>query len=162
MKRRIRGIIIFTGVILILCLGIVLLSGLGGPKLQHRFFSDITEFDKLNSYAVKDLEKTGDKDLGRLAPEESYTKEIVYDGETYQVYAYCFSDPEDAKAYFHNNTGKKTKNNQDFCMSSNRLFSSEYVAFQGGCLYKIQGGSYRKFVNAVNFFTESFSVEPDS
>lgn len=121
-----------------------------------RMFENIDDLSKLDQYAVSDLSFDDDKNLQGSVPISFYIKKIKYEGHTYSVYAYVFTDVESAKSYFEIYTGKTAEENQNFLLSSG-LFHSSYIVFEENRLYRIEGGLYRPFVAAVRFICQSFS-----
>ena len=70
-----------------------------------------------------------------------------------------FSEPKDALTYFNNSTGKKSESIRNYSMSTNYLFSSDYIVQNGNCVYRIEGGNYKNFVKAVNYINESLKID---
>ena len=151
--------IIFTVAIVIFVV-ICAIEIFATDSVNDRFYTDIDSFSKLDEYTVKELKLTDDKYLGDLEIVSHYTKEILYNGKKYSVYAYVFSDAESSATYFMNCTGISTEPDYSFLSSSNLFFNSQYIAFYDCYLYRIEGhGRYKLFVEAVNFITESFPLE---
>jgi len=154
MKKK---IILLSCTLLFLFMLITMLQ-ISNNKLENRFFSDIVKFNKLEGFVKHGIDPDTDKYLGDIDYVDSYTKSVVYNGDTYNVYAYTFKDIESAKRYFENCTGKDTKGNWNYSCSSNYLFSSRYIAFCDNCLYRVEGNGYRKFVKAINYINEDFEL----
>lgn len=127
--------------------------------LQWRMFASIEEFQKLDQYATEAFSIEKDKILSGIIPESYYIKSILFDGNLYTVYAYVFSESKDALTYFNNFTGKKSESIRNYSMSTNYLFSSNYIVQNENCVYRIKGGNYKSFVKAVNYFNESFKID---
>lgn len=125
--------------------------------INNLVFTNIDSFNKLSQYVTKDI-ATDDK-LNGLLPEQSYTKEILYNGHTYSVYAYVFADTTTTISYFKSCTGKNTDTEYNFSMSTNVLSNSDYVAYAGCCIYRVVGNGYREFTNTVNFINASFPID---
>lgn len=160
MKSRGKVIIICTVVIVIVLSVIGIMGIMTFQSLNIRFFEDIESFSKLDEYVVRELELADDKYLGNLSVTSYYAKEISYNGEKYSVFAYVFSNNEASFEYFKKCTGKKTDLDWNYSSSSN-FTSSRYLAYYGNCLYRIEGGSIRAFVEAVNFINETFPIGYD-
>ncbi len=159
-KNKKKIILICVVIIVLIALIAVGIMGIvTSQSLNIRFFTDINSFTKLNEFAVSELELTDDKYLENNKIVYSYTKEILYNGERYAVYAYVFQNESSAMEYFEKCTGKKADLKWNFSSSSNYISRSEYVAYYENCLYRIEGGGYRAFINAVNFINESFPIE---
>ena len=127
--------------------------------LQYRIFNDINDILTLDTYVTKELSTESDKYLKNIIPVEHYTNKLLYENNTYTVYAYVFNSTDDAITYFKNCTGKNTDSNQNYSMSTNILFSSSYIVLYNNCAYRIEGGNYKSFAKAVNFFCEAFETE---
>lgn len=160
MKKRGKVIITCTVVTMIVLFVVVIIVGITSPSLNNRFFTDINSFAKLDEYVVKDLEITKDKYLEHHEIISYYAKEISYNGKKYSVYAYVFSSNEASYEYFKKCTGKTTDSAWNFSASSNYI-SSRYLAYYENCLYRIEGGEYKSFVEAVNFINETFPIGYD-
>mgnify|MGYP000046454285 CR=1 FL=1 len=158
MKPQKRIIIVLILVIIIfMIIGIVGITISG--TLNHRFFTDIDNFSRLDEYAVKNIELSDDKYLGELEVVSYYTKVILYNGKEYLVFAYVFPDVDSTITYFKKCTGVSSEINWNFHSSSNYFTYSEYIAYYECCLYRIEGGSYKEFVDAVNFINKLFPIE---
>ena len=157
LKNKILIIIISNVVFLLISLSLMLFFTT--EPINNRVFTDINSFNKLDQYVTKDFDIANDKKLNGLVPKQSYTKEISYNGHVYSVYAYVFSDTATTNSYFKSCTGKNTNMEYNFSMSTNVLFSSDYIAYSGCYVYRIEGNSYKEFVNAVNFINDSFPID---
>ena len=138
---------------------ICLIGFFSAEDLQWRMFASIEEFQKLDQYATEAFSIEKDKVLSGIIPESYYIKSILFDGDLYTVYAYVFSESKDALTYFNNFTGKKSESIRNYSMSTNYLFSSNYIVQNENCVYRIEGGNYKSFVKAVNYINESFKID---
>lgn len=148
-----------TIIIILSIFPICLIGFFSAEELQWRMFASIEEFQKLDQYATEAFSIEKDKVLSGIIPESYYIKSILFDGDLYTVYAYVFSEPKDALTYFNNFTGKKSESARDYSMSTNYLFSSDYIVQNGNCVYRIEGGNYKDFVKAVNYINETFEID---
>ena len=105
-KNKLIWSVLIIVILLVACVGLI---GFFTTKpIYNRVFTDISDFNRLDQYAVKEIDVSDDKNLNGLAPKSSYVKEISYNGDVYSVYAYVFSDTESAISYFQKCTGKNT------------------------------------------------------
>lgn len=160
---KIKRILII--IVIVLTISIVVLFpivSLFTKTFDHKYFTSIEEFHFLQDYLVENSSLDDDEYLGTKIVVDSFTEKINYEGNTYNVYAYVFADSESSIAYFNQYTGKNSKTDWNFSMSSNYYFNSKYIAYHENCLYRIEGGNYLAFVDAVNLITSNFSVTYDS
>jgi len=146
-------------IIILSIFSICLIGFFSTEDLQWRMFASIEEFQKLDQYAKEEFSIEKDKVLSGIIPESYYIKSILFDGNLYTVYAYVFSESKDALTYFNNFTGKKSESARDYSMSTNYLFSSDYIVKNDNCVYRIEGGNYKNFVKAVNYINETFEID---
>ena len=146
-------------IIILSIFSICLIGFFSTENLQWRMFASIEEFQKLDQYAKEEFSIEKDKVLSGIIPESYYIKSILYDGNLYTVYAYVFPESKDALTYFNNFTGKKSESARDYSMSTNYLFSSDYIVKNENCVYRIEGGNYKNFVKAVNYINETFEID---
>lgn len=146
-------------IIILSIFSICLIGFFSTEDLQWRMFASIEEFQKLDQYSKEEFSIEKDKVLSGIIPESYYIKSILYDGNLYTVYAYVFSESKDALTYFNNFTGKKSESARDYSMSTNYLFSSDYIVKNENCVYRIEGGNYKNFVKAVNYINETFEID---
>ena len=146
-------------IIVLSIFSICLIGFFSTEDLQWRMFASIEEFQKLDQYSKEEFSIEKDKVLSGIIPESYYIKSILYDGNLYTVYAYVFSESKDALTYFNNFTGKKSESARDYSMSTNYLFSSDYIVKNENCVYRIEGGNYKNFVKAVNYINETFEID---
>jgi len=146
-------------IIILSIFSICLIGFFSTEDLQWRMFASIEEFQKLDQYAKEEFSIEKDKVLSGIIPESYYIKSILFDGNLYTVYAYVFSESKDALTYFNNFTGKKSESARDYSMSTNYLFSSDYIVKNDNCVYRIEGGNYKNFVKAVNYINENFEID---
>ena len=155
-------IIQIVAILLILSIGPICLIGFfSAESLRHYMFSDIQDFEKLDQYAVTELSPSDDKYLNGLSFESSYTKEISYENASFTIYAYVFADTETAVLYFKNSTGKSTDSEHNYSMSTNYLFNSFYILQYDCCVYRVEGGNYNDFAEAVNYINENFPINTE-
>lgn len=149
-------------IIAVLFLSIVVTCFIGfisAEQISNHVFTNIDDFKKLDEYSVKDINLEDDKMLKDIHPAAFYLNEISFNGHNYKVYAYEFSDLEFAREYFYKCTGKKTDAKANYSMTTNYLFSSDYIAYYENFLYRIEGGNYKAFSETVNFINNSFPID---
>lgn len=155
-----KMLVIFIVLGILTCLLIVGLAGfISAGNINNRVFTDISNFSAIEQYEVAEIKISDDKLPDNIQPKKSYVTSIMYKGRQYSIFAYVFDDTETANSYFKLCTGKKSNLNYNFSMSTNYLFSSQYIAYYDNCLYRIEGGSYKDFVDAVNFINQSFPTD---
>lgn len=159
-KSNKKILVIFIVFGILTCMFIVGLIGfISAGNINNRVFTDISDFSAIEQYEVDEIKISDDKLPDNIQPKASYVTSIMYNGRQYSVFAYVFDDTEDASIYFKLCTGKKSDLNYNFSLSTNYLFSSKYIAYYDNCLYRIEGGSYKDFVDSVNFINQSFSID---
>lgn len=159
---KFKRVMIVALIVLIICVVTALpLVSLLSKRVENRFFTHIDELCHLENYITESLSLDQDDFLDKKTVKDSFTKKIVYNGKTYTIYAYVFTDAESSIMYFNQYTGKSADAKWNFSFSSNYYFSSSYIAFYQNCLYRIEGGFYNDFVDAVDMITDPFTVTYD-
>ena len=159
-NKRFTRYLLISFLLILLFMVISIIGFLRTEPINKRFFTDISDFNKLEKYEKNERSLPADKNLKGITPETAYTKEIEYKGKTYKVYAYVFSDTESSVSYFCKKTGKiKSACDYDFSISTNYFFSSHFIAYNECCLYRVDGGNYKSFAEVVNFINESFPLD---
>lgn len=159
MRRRL--IIPILSVCIFFSIIVLIIVNAFSVRIDYKFFSNIDEFSHLEQCDSEEIIEEDDY-LRNSELLDSYTRRIEYKGKEYVVYAYVFVDVEDLREYFDKYTGKRTKSEWNFSSSSNYFFRSSFIAYHQNCLYRIEGGNYSDFVEAVNFITSEFSITYNS
>lgn len=160
MKRnRRRWLFIIVGIVLIILVLFGMLEVI--PKINNSptnvyMFTDIRSFLKLDPYAISDAR---DAKIGGLQYSDSYCKEVSFDGEQFNVYAYVFENVTDAQAYFAKQTGKDTDRLWSFTTSSNYFFHTDYISYCQNYLYRVEGGSYLSTTAFINWLNADFPID---
>lgn len=160
MKKRIRILAIVCLLLVLVTFVINAISCSMAEDIHYRCFNAIDDFSRLESYVTKELQIEDDRYIHDLIPVSSYTKEIVYEGNRYRIFAYIFETPQDTLTYFHQETGVDTVEEQGF-LSSTGMFRSTVTVYSNNCLYRVEGGMVHRFNKAVNFINRSFSNTVD-
>lgn len=159
---RKHWIIVTVAIFVFVALTAALVVSAFSARIDPKFFSSVDEFSHLEQYCLEEDAIIEDNHLEKSKLLDSYIRKIAYKEKTYVIYAYVFVDVETAQEYFNEYTGKHTKAEWNFSSSSNYFFESSLIAYHQNCLYRIEGGNYMDFVEAVNFIISTFSIEYDS
>lgn len=126
--------------------------------LCNRMFAEITEFSKLEEYALAEAPP-----LSGVPSEEAiaaqYCKTVSFEGCRYRVYAFVFAEARDAQALFTGMTGRDADLFCSFSLSGNYFFHTRYVAYYDRNLYVVEGGSERKTVAFISWLNSTFSLD---
>lgn len=164
-KTVIVSIIVATILIIVaIVLNLVVLQKESAWLHEHRtdkVFSDISELEKLDEYAIAtapDTEQFMSADI-----EAAYCKTVCYDGESYQVYAFVFSSKQVAKDFYEGYTGNSVMTDYGRCIKSAGIFSfnryTRYIVFNDCNLYLVEGGNMRETVGFINWLNASFKQD---
>ncbi len=129
------------------------------PKFHYQNFSDIQDFDALNSYILKD--ELSDSQIKTLTPEASYVHYVKYKGKVFKLFAYVFSDQEETYCYFENCTGQSPIVEELPTVELNHrfrsnIFHTSFITFQNCCAYRVEGGNSKSVVEFVEFVSSLF------
>lgn len=130
---------------------------------EHRtdkVFSDISEFEKLDEYAVAAAPKAEQYRSDDV--EASYCKTVEYNGEMYQVYAFAFSGKQAARDFYKSYTGNDVPTDYGRYLKSDGLFflrHTRYIVFCECNLYFVEGGNTQKTVEFINWLNASFAQD---
>ena len=145
--------------IIVLVISIVSLTNssinMNRNPLNYRAFATMEELSHIDSYAVKDIDCKNDKWLKEKQYEEKYTKQILYNGNTFDLYAYKFKDPLDAQRYCINST----KNSDLYKAYSFSYNETCLWAYYHEYAYSVRGDNYNSFAEFYNFLVKDFTVE---
>lgn len=156
MKRK---NIIFLSLVAVVILTLVLIAFFVQiHPIEIRYFTDISSFSALEPYVVGNLDAFQDSDIDKETVAASYAKTIEYSGRKYDVYAYVFEDTASAAAYFRDCTGETVSGERQYKSESVLFLSTTYVAFYKECLFRVEGGWYPSFVEALNAITAQFPI----
>lgn len=156
-RKNKRFFIISAILVVIICIMPLIMSVINTSRspLNYRTFATMKELSHIDSYAVKELDCKNDRYLREKQYEEKYTKQILYNGNTFELYAYKFKDPIDAQRY---------------CLDSNRIndidksyrFSYNepcFRAFYHEYAYSVRGDNYNSFAEFYNFLVKDFTID---
>ncbi len=144
-------------IFLVICLPLYLTH-----QIHARFFTDISDFSKLEPYVVRELSISEDRYVDENTVKESYIKTIKYGGRKYDVFAYVFENTADAAEYYSKCSRNSADSNWGHYSMSNFFFTSDFIAFHENCLFRVAGGSYLPFSDVVNFICKDFEISEDS
>ncbi len=156
-SKRKKIFLFLTITIIIVFLGLLVISSLNMKQnpLNYRTFASMEELSHIDSYAVKDLDCKSDGRLNGKKYEEKYTKQILYNGNTYDLYAYKFEDPLDAQRYcFDSNNISDLDKAFRFSYNETCLW-----AFYKEYAYCVRGDNYNSFAEFYNFLVKDFTIE---
>ncbi len=146
-----------TIVAVFIVLGILLAEVMKMP-ISNRMFTTIEELAKLELYVVGDAAPIS-AEPNDAEVEAHYCKVVEFDGEKYSVYAYIFTEERTARNFFFEITGKETNRDWNFSMSSNFLFRTRYIIYNGRNLFMVKGGSQWETTAFINWLNATFSED---
>jgi len=115
------------------------------PYTGYKIFTNIEEFNFVESIGAEVLTPDVDKDIKDINFIESLEYKIKYDGATYNIYAYVFDNNANAKSYFKNVTSISHEIDIAFSGTGNYYFSTRRVVMYNNKAYKIKGQGEKKF-----------------
>ena len=158
-KWKILIIVLMIVVILALILFAFIIPIVIGSqnKISYRTFTDLAEIERYSRTNFEiGQEDLADHELGNLRTIDSFCCEYRFKGKTYRLYAYVFSSMEDAKTYFENRTGKVSEGlSENFSLSSNTYFSTEFTSFQDCNAWHLDGGGFSEFCEMYTALSEA-------
>lgn len=116
-------------------------------KISYRTFTNLNDVESyFQTHFEIDTQDVLDNGLGDLKPTKSFACEFQYEGVSYKIFSYVFADIDDAKVYFRNHTGKSAESlSENFSLSSNTYFSTEFTSYKDCNAWHIVGGSLTQF-----------------
>ena len=125
-------------------------------EMEYKCFADISELNVVDSYIVEEIDPSTDSRLDNMKYIENYCKVILYDNETYKLFAYVFENEQNAADYC--DLEVRTDTNLNYKFSGNLFFSNTLRAYSGKNAYIIEGGNRSDFADFYNFLSSDFSV----
>lgn len=129
------------------------LSFLNPINYHYRNFLDIQDFDALNSYILEG--ELSDSKIKTLTPEASYVHYVKYNGKTFQIFAYIFSNLEETICYYDNCTGDSPPF-ESFHRVSSTIFHTSFITYQNCCVYRVEGGNSKSVIEFVEYISSLF------
>ena len=153
MKKKIVLTFIIGSIVILFFVSVIWFLVSNPIRINYRNFSNIQDFDALNSFILED--ELTDGKIQALIPESSFVHYVKYNGKDFRVFAYVFQNQEETICYFKNCTGKSQTVESNFSFSSNG-FRSSFIAFQNCCVYRVEGGSPRSVIEFVEYVSLLF------
>lgn len=131
-------------------------SGEMGMPMQHRIFSDILKMNQLNEYAL--VSEISDCHVEDLVYDACYIKQIEYNKEIYNVFAYVFLNTRDSMQYYENYTTYPALNFE--CQYEWLLNPTPcFIAYDNRVVLRIEGRSVEMIALLLEDFASVFDVE---
>lgn len=147
-KKTALIVIVIIAIIIVIVFAFVIPMVINSKsKISYRTFTNINDVESyFQTYFEIDTQNISDDGLGGLKPTESFACEFQYEGVSYKIFSYVFADIDDAKVYFRNHTGKSAESlSENFSLSSNTYFSTEFISYKDCNAWYIAGGSLTQF-----------------
>lgn len=146
-RAALISIILIAIVVVIVIAFVVPLVINSKSKISYRTFANINDVENyFHTYFEIETQNITDNGLADLKPTKSFACEFQYEGVSYKIFSYVFADIDDAKVYFRNHTGKSAESlSENFSLSSNTYFSTEFTSYKDCNAWHIVGGSLTQF-----------------
>lgn len=122
-----------------------------------RMFRNIEDCRMLEFLAGKELQVEDDVHYNSCPLESSYLRRFKYKQETYDLYAYVYAKPEDARQYFKNATEITVQGEAFDFKIKHKSDSTILVVINENCVYKLIGGELRAFNEFRHVVNEIFT-----
>ncbi|MBR3988568.1 MAG: hypothetical protein IKK10_04615 [Clostridia bacterium] len=157
MSKKLKVFIIVSVCVLLLA-GLFTASflSINTDKIEYRGFTDISEFNKVDSYAVEEIDPSMDSQLNNMKYSDNYCKTIIYNNNTYKIFAYVFESEQNAADYCDLKVIANT--NYNYKYSGNIFFHNTLRVYSGKCAYIIEGNNHSDFAEFYKFLSSEFTV----
>ncbi len=153
------SVIVIMWILFILVFVFAILTFFNPLKYHYRDFSDIQDFDALNSYVLEG--ELSDSKIKALTPEASYVHYVKYNGKQFRIFAYVFSDLEETICYYEKCTGNSPPF-ESYHSFSSKLFHTSFITYQNCCLYRVEGGNSNSVIEFIEFVSSFFDSSQET
>lgn len=127
--------------------------------LPKRIFDSIDELNAAEMYASFELEYDNEIEPKQDVISERWAKQLSFEGEVYDLYAYEFSSVEEAREFFVKTTDRQTEKNYGNKVDFSK--KTPFVMFRENNLYMLfyNDAGYSDVVDFLEVITEPFQYD---
>ena len=157
-KKIVIGLLII--IVLFGAFSVVLGSVLSTKQpLSIRMFDNFQEFNKLDEYIIQEQISDSHSVREDIIVADQYSCAVSYNGITYKVFAYVFSDADSSQLYFEQVTGKESREEWNYSLSGNVIFNTRYVVYHKNRAYLVEGKDQKSCVEFINWLSADFTYD---